>query len=112
MGTKILNSSRRDKISECLPAPLKALNKDISEESEYLFGDNILEKIEDISKRNKTLYTNKPITRGDSKNWKGFPKSPANPRKGSTQNYNQHQEKPHYQNKTSKRGRYNKKPYH
>ena len=94
----LLNQTRRNYITSVLPRHMSELGKKVPEDSDWLFGDNVVSRINQIKAKQQAL---KSDGFKNSKNLQGFSKTPENrqygyyqkqPRKGqNSNNYQQSQ---------------------
>ena len=70
-GNNLLNQSRRNYITSVLPCHMSELGKKVSMDSVWLFGDNIVSRINQIKAKQQTLRSN---GLKNSKNLHGFSK--------------------------------------
>ena len=97
-GNNLLNQTRRNYITSVLPRHMSELGKKVPEDSDWLFGDNVVSGINQIKAKQQAL---KSDGFKNSKNLQGFSKTPENqqygyyqkqPRKGqNSNNYQQSQ---------------------
>ena len=71
-GNNLLNQSRGNYITFVLPCHMSELGKKVSEDSDWLFGDNIVSRINQIKAKQQTLRSN---GLKNSKNLHGFSKT-------------------------------------
>ena len=107
-GNNLLNQTRRNYITSVLPWHMSELGKKVSEDSDWLFGDNIFSRINQIKATQQTLNSDEFK---NSQNLQGFSKTlkkwqnvyyQKQPRKGqNSSNYQQrHQRKLYHQKKS------------
>ena len=97
---------RRRYLANILPPNLQPLTKDVIFPSEYLLGDNLNERLENIKTNNQMLNKDSShFPYKNSKNSHRFPKNPGNQSKGFFNNnnnnnhqrgYNKHQHQKHH----------------
>ena len=71
-GNNLLNQTRRNDITSVLPRHMSELGKKVPEDSDWLFGDNIASKINQVKAKQQALrsdgFKNSKILQGFSKN--------------------------------------------
>ena len=108
-GNNLLNQTCRNYITSVLPRHMSELGKKVPEDSDWLFGDNVVSRINQIKAKQQAL---KSDGFKNSKNLQGFSKTPENqqygyyqkqPRKGqNSNNYQQNQQRKFYHQKKSR----------
>ena len=74
-GNNLLNQTRRNYITSDLPRHMSELGKKVSEDSNWLFEDNIVSRINQIKAKQQALRSD---GFKNSKNLPGFSKNPEN----------------------------------
>ena len=74
-GNNLLNQTPRNYITSVLPRHMSELGKKVPEDSDWLFGDNIVSRINQIKAKQQAL---KCDGFKNSKNLQGFSKTPEN----------------------------------
>ena len=108
-GNNLLNQTSRNYITSVLPQHMSELGKKVPEDSDWLFGDNIVSRTNQIKAKQQAL---KSDGFKNPKNLQRFSKIPENrqygyyqkkPRKGqNSSNYRQSQQKKLYHQKKSR----------
>ena len=102
-GINLLNQTRRNYITSVLPCHMSELGKKVPEDSDWLFGDNIVSRVNQIKAKQQALGSD---GFKNSKNLQGFSKNPKNRQNGyyqkqsrkgqSNSNYHQSQQRKLY----------------
>ena len=82
-GNNLLNQTRRNYITSVLPRHMSELGKKVPEDSDWLFGDNIVSRINQIKAGQKALRSD---GFKNSKNLQGFSKTQRIDNMGTTRN--------------------------
>ena len=108
-GNNLLNQTHRNYITSVLPCHMSELGKKVPEDSDWLFGDNIVSRVNQIKAKQQALRSD---GFKNSKNLQGFSKNPENRQNGYYQkqsrkgqnnsNYHQSQQRKFYHQKKSR----------
>ena len=71
-GNNLLNQTRRNYITSVLPRHMSELGKKVPEDSDWLFGDNVVSRINQIKAKQQAVKSNRFK---NSKNLQGFSKT-------------------------------------
>ena len=106
-GNNLLNQTRRNYITSVLPPHMAEIGKKVPENSDLLFGDNLVARMNQIKAKQNAL-------RNDGfknpKNMQGFSKNPENRQNGYSHNHKRkNQNNGNYQNRQTKWTHYQRK---
>ena len=78
-GHNLLNQTRRNYITSVLPHYISEVGKKVPEDSDWLFGDNFVSRVDQIKAKQQVLRSDRFK---NSKNLQGFSKNPENRQNG------------------------------
>lgn len=109
-GHNLLNQTRRNYITSVIPRHLSELAKNVPENSDLLFGDNIVARMNNIKAKQQALTDKNGFK--NSKNSQGFSKNPENRQSGYHKNNpKKNQNRVVYQHQQQQQRRHQKKRY-